>query len=187
MLKSDLLNIIADLKNRRPESIGNDDPITDQNYNNIVFSLAKITEALELINKADPNIPPVGSKYVRFPGDPEPHERYPHPTAQWKNVSSRFPGDFLRIEGGNAAVFSENTSVSYTDGIGKEGGAQMDALQEHTHTYRVRTGAARNGPAGWRCAGDGSEYPQSSGANNTRKTSETRPKNITVQLWERVK
>lgn len=186
MLKTELLNIIADLKNRRPTAVGDDDPITDKNYNDVVYSLAKITEALELLNTADPNIPPIGSKYIRFPGDPEPKERYPHPTAKWINVSSKFPGDFLRIEGGNAAVFSESTSVSYTDGIGKEGGAQMDALQEHTHTYRVRTGKERNGPAGFNCASNDSEWPQSGGANGARKTSETRPKNITVQLWERV-
>ena len=109
MLKTDLLNIIADLKNRRPTAVGDDDPITDKNYNDVVYSITKITEALELLNTADPNIPPVGSKYIRFPGDPEPKERYQHPTAKWINVSSKFPGDFLRIEGGNAAVFPTRT------------------------------------------------------------------------------
>ena len=185
MLKTELLNIIADLKNRRPTAVGDDDPITDKNYNDVVYSLAKITEALELLNTADPNIPPVGSKYIRFPGDPEPKERYPHPTAKWINVSSKFPGDFLRIEGGNAAVFSTSTTVSYTDGVGKEGGAQMDALQEHTHTYAFRY-ATGEGGRNQDVADSFTNYPQTSGVNGARKTSETRPKNITVQLWERV-
>lgn len=186
MLKTELLNIIADLKNRRPTAVGDDDPITDKNYNDVVYSLAKITEALELLNTADPNIPPVGSKYIRFPGDPEPKERYPHPTAKWINVSSKFPGDFLRIEGGNAAVFSESTSVSYTDGVGKEGGAQMDAVQSHTHSHSRRVGSIARPQHGFGSCADDTDGTSSTWGQSGRTAQETRPKNITVQLWERV-
>ena len=163
-----------------------DDPITDFDWNAIASNLSHLRHALEVIRDLPACTIPHGFLYVRFPGKPLPYDvdgMFPWTTkSDWQNLTTKYPGTFLRLAGGDASTFqAETETVTYDNGVKGTGGAQMDALQEHQHTGECRGDSGpysfiKNGWAynlynykTWNCTG--------------RTTTETRPKNITVEVY----
>ena len=110
--------------------------------------------------------PPIGFVYWQLPGKVDPATLYPGTT--WSNISSSFPGDFFRAEGGNASAFGS--------------GEQPMELQTHSHALDESSysGAGNTVAVGI----NPSMYPGNSSTNNSGGL-ETRPVNRTIRLWER--
>ncbi len=110
--------------------------------------------------------PPIGFVYWQLPGKVDPATLYPGTT--WSNISSSFPGDFFRAEGGNASAFGS--------------GEQPMGLQTHSHSLDESnySGAGNSVAVGI----SPSMYPGNSNTNNSGGL-ETRPVNRTIRLWER--
>ncbi len=202
-LKDELNQIVTELNKITPSALSPDDPVTDTNWNKVVNSITKLTEAISKINSISPDLPLIGYKYFRFPGEKLPWDLYPatKPT-DWLLLDEKYPGVALRLSGGNASKFKEDsTTVSYDEKakieipnpdpskppIKKpgEGGAQMDALQTHTHRYTKN---------GFEKTRDGNNNYVGSSQHNIqhplteppsgRHDIETRMINITVQTYE---
>ena len=65
---------------------------------------------------------PIGFRYLRWPDEPDPNAQF---GGTWQNISTLYPGGFIRIEGGNASTF----------GSGKQAGQN----KQHTHTQNAHT------------------------------------------------
>lgn len=107
---------------------------------------------------------PIGYVYIQFPGKDDPATL--GLPGVWTNISSDFPGDFFRAEGGDASAF--------------ESGQQSDENKPHTHPNDTRV----TGTAGTFIKGGGvsGAIPTPTGSSGT---TESRPKNRSIRLWER--
>lgn len=111
--------------------------------------------------------PPVGAAYVQFPGLPDPGSLWSGTTWQKKFADE---GVFFRTEGGYALPFEE--------------GIQEHALEDHYHQYLRAT-------ADFAAAEDVNAAALSwSNTNGTYGANvdpnETRPRNRTIRVWERI-
>lgn len=190
-LDFELGKIIDSLNLTTPEALSPDEPLVDRNWNNVVNSIKSLTEAVNLIRRLPPAVPPVGMAYIRFPGMPEPHIRFPATQKnQWKAIHELYPDCFFRLKGNEkdkkniASVFkTDSEQVTFDTGVGQDGGGQIDTMQNHSHNYFAVDSKHQT-------AGGSANYfystgrPNSSGGvNSARVSSETRPKNITIELY----
>ncbi len=193
-LKTKLAEILNTLKIKKPAAIVADDPLTADNWNNVVSSIDELTKAITAINSITPSLPLVGYKYFQFPGEKLPWDLYPA-TAQsdWTALHSKYPGVALRLAGGNASAFKKNSVyVSYDETIKGQGGGQKDALQKHFHRYNnryIKWGSYEN--VDYNSSGSNSykniwddNVDTSYEINCRADSTETRMINITVQVWE---
>lgn len=184
-LQNSLSEIIEKLKINVPDALSVDDPIDENNWNRITASITLLTQAVNAIKDVPSTLPSVGSPYFRLPGMKEPWEVFSATTSsQWTAIHTKYPGVFFRLAGGYASKFNEKSEqVQYDKGVQEEGGGQEDALKYHEHFYlspRWRGMYAGRGNGGV------NEYTHDSWTGdirNTNVTSETRPKNITIELY----
>lgn len=189
-LDTQLGKIIEDLKLSTPDNLTPDEPLVDRNWNNVVNSIKSLTEAISLIRSLPPAVPPIGMAYIRFPGEPEPHIRFASTRKeQWKPIHELYPDCFFRLKGNEkdkknvASLFKKDSEqVTYDTGTGGDGGGQIDTLQEHNHTFRRRGSSIGRQNGGGSCSDD--DWSDSrTWACGGRTSSETRPKNITIELY----
>lgn len=191
-LRTKLDQLIAQLKNTVPQTVLADDALLESNWNNMSVSIKLLTEAIDAIRTENPDIPPVGFSYVRLPSVKTPWEQYSRTTkGQWSAIHERYPGDFLRLAGGNASRFqADSTAIRHDDDIKGEGGGQIDTIQAHTHVYKEYN-ASRHVPG---TAGASSltytayMYQQQQSTYTTevdkaQHSEETRPANVTVEWY----
>lgn len=196
-LDSELGRIIDDLKLITPEPLSPDEPLVDRNWNNVVSSIKDLTEAIGLIRSLPPAVPPIGMAYIRFPGMPEPHIRFATTRKeQWKPIHELYPDCFFRLKGNEknkknvASVFKKDSEqVSFDSGTGGEGGGQIDAMQSHYHSYDdyccTRYVVGTKGADNWQqyIMYDEKAFRRESSWNTGSRTDETRPKNITIEIY----
>ncbi len=183
-LKQEIAAILANLQIQKPDALMADDPLTADNINRMVASIDELTKAISAMNTITPALPLIGYKYFRFPGDPLPWDLHTATDiSEWTLLDERYPGVALRLSGGNASKFKEDSAiVSYDEKTKGDGGAQMDALQDHTHVYdKNRYTTARGDVHG--LADDYYYRTHTEGVFNARKDTETRMKNITVEVY----
>ena len=171
-----------------------DDALTESDWNTVATNIEKLKDAIKKIRDLPACTIPKGFLYVRFPGRPLPYgvDGVFNWTSEldWKKLHAQYAGDFLRLAGGNASAFNaQSEQVSYDekarDGENKPntGGGQMDALQEHKH--KAWTSSAAEGSL-WRTIEHGfcvNDYLNDTRPNDGRTDIETRPKNITVEMY----
>lgn len=191
-LRNELNGILSQMETTPRKAA--DDALTETDWNTVATNIDKLKEAIEKIRDLPACTIPKGFLYVRFPGRPLPYgvDGMFNWTSEldWKKLHAQYAGDFLRLAGGNASAFnSQSEQVSYDekarDGENKPntGGGQMDALQEHKH--KAWTSSAAEGSL-WRvtehrfCV---SGYLNDTRPNDGRTDIETRPKNITVEMY----
>ena len=190
-LRTKLDQLIAQLKNTIPQTLLADDALLENNWNNMCASIKLLTDAVEAIRSENPDVPPVGFSYVRLPGMAAPWEQYPRTTkSQWTAIHERYPGDFLRLAGGNASTFqAQSTEIRHDSGVKGSGGGQTDAMQSHTHRYQDHmastTVVGTVGADNWQTQimyAQTSDDRASTGSSG-RESVETRPVNVTVQWY----
>lgn len=191
-LRTTLDMLLAQLKNSRPQTLLADDALLESNWNNMCASVQLLTEAVEAMCSENPDVPSVGSSYVRLPGMKVPWEQYPRTTqSQWASIHERYPGDFLRLAGGNASRFqADSTAIRHDPSVAGEGGGQIDTMQNHRHRYQDHEASRHEkGTAG---ASSSSYtlymYQQQQSVyttddDNARHSDETRPTNVTVEWY----
>lgn len=119
---------------------------------------------------------PVGTVYIQFPGKDGPGDIF---TGTWSDISSSFAGRFFRAAGGDAAAF---------------GAAQGHALQGHGHATQKQDSALSSGSSRVRPYGGGVNEPSPyvinpislGGYGTVQLSTETRPTNYTIRIWERI-
>ena len=191
-LKNELNEILSQMApTPRKEA---DDALTETDWNTVATNIEKLKEAIKKIRDLPACTIPKGFLYVRFPGRPLPYgvDGVFNWTSEldWKKLHAQYAGDFLRLAGGNASAFNaQSEQVGYDekarDGENKPntGGGQMDALQEHKHKTKGFDSARGSL---WRAVehqfpfGDYFDYTH---PNDGRTDIETRPKNITVEMY----
>ena len=170
-----------------------DAPLTELDWNSVAENIAKIKEAFAKIKDLPSSTIPKGFLYVRFPGRPVPYGADGvfnwTSEADWKKIHEQYAGDFLRLAGGNASAFKADSEQINHDEKCKDkdnkpntGGGQMDALQEHSHRYSHRIWDADRAGGTHSVANSTTETTNTS-ANDGRSDIETRPKNITVEMY----
>ena len=190
-LDTQLGKIIEDLKLSTPDNLAPDEPLVDRNWNNVVNSIKTLTEAISLIRSLPPAVPPIGMAYIRFPGEPEPHIRYASTRKeQWKPIHELYPDCFFRLKGNEkdkknvASLFKKDSEqVTYDTGTGGDGGGQIDTLQAHSHSYSYAGGSSDySGGNNW-ALDSATQYTGTTTGASGRTSPETRPKNITIELY----
>ena len=138
---------------------------------------------------------PIGHVHFQLPGKPDPSTLY---YGTWENVSDEYPGDFFRVEGGDAEVFDSLNDTEQLD--------QMQRIWGRFSYHRMTQGAwnlsssgalsgDNNGPS--RLNADSTSVSNnnriifnSADSPNARTSSttagETRPVNRTIRIWERI-
>ena len=145
---------------------------------------------------------PAGTIYIQFPGEAAPADLL---GGSWQNVSSQYAGRFFRTtddvffraEGGNAAAFEDpdQTSNTYVCASGT-----LSNTGNHTHTY-----ICSNICSNCYCSASGSSCYASciltnykvgtnawshthslSWTSMSHSSTETRPINYTVRIWEKL-
>ena len=190
-LDTQLGKIIDELKLIVPDNLAPDEPLVDRNWNNVVNSIKTLTEAISLIRSLPPAVPPIGIAYLRFPGEPEPHIRYASTRKeQWKPIHELYPDCFFRLKGNEkdkknvASLFKKDSEqVTYDTGTGGDGGGQIDTLQAHSHSYSYAGGSSDySGGRNW-ALDNATEHTNTTTNAYGRTSPETRPKNITIELY----
>lgn len=186
-LRTKLDLLIAQLENNVPQTLLADDALLESNWNNMCASIKLLTEAVETIRTENPDVPPVGFSYIRFPAMRVPWEQYPQTTkSQWTVIHGQYPGDFLRLAGGNASKFKESgTSIYHDSGIKGDGGGQIDTFQDHQHKYYETSGrdSIWNVHGNDSCEDDDSTTERKTYGTSGRTSPETRPVNVTVEWY----
>jgi len=140
---------------------------------------------------------PIGFTYIQFPGKSEPSVLY---YGVWANVSDEYPGDFFRVEGGNALAFSTTNLTEQLDQMQRITG---DLIATYLTTTAASQSLNRNGALD--LEDKGYTVPGSSQVNGTLHESltfdsfkspdartstttdgETFPVNRTFRIWKRV-
>ena len=139
---------------------------------------------------------PVGFVYMQLPGCPEPSVVC---TGTWENVSDEYPGDFFRVEGGNALAFSTTNLTEQLDQMQRITGDLIDQyLTTASRSYLNRNGALDLEDKGYTAPGssqasgtlsesltfDSSKSPDARTSSTT--DGETFPVNRTFRIWKRV-
>lgn len=191
-LRNELNEILSQMETTPKKAA--DDALTETDWNTVVTNIEKLKDAIKKIRDLPACTIPKGFLYVRFPGRPLPYgdKGMFNWTGEldWKKLHAQYAGDFLRLAGGNASAFNaQSEQVSYdekardSENKPNTGGGQMDALQEHKH--KAGPNSAAEGSL-WRaiehrfCVGN---YIQDTRPNDGRADIETRPKNITVEMY----
>lgn len=184
-LYQELQIILQNLKTTKPQTLYADDALTEDNWNRVVSSIDFLTDAITKFNGASPERPPLCFAYFRLPGMQVPWQVYPLTLQEdWYKAHDKYAGSALRLAGGNASTFqTQSDTVTYDSLLKGQGGAQKDALQQHTHSYNRRYDDQRQGAGWWRASGTGLGGYQTSGVNGARHDTETRMQNITVELY----
>jgi hypothetical protein len=144
-----------------------------------------------LYNEIFDRVNPVGVIYTQLPNKPSPITLGWRGT--WVNISSEFPGDFFRVEGGNASVFQSGQQLEATN---LKNHNHPFTANPHSHTTAVdRVGDAGGVPLyGLEFRPDqlvNSSFNSNSVTvtgtigNPSISDAETRPVNRTVRIWER--
>lgn len=187
-LRPELEQILTQLKLYVPATLLSDDALSEDNWNRVCSSITLLTEAIKKITHLPPDIPLPGSPYFRVPSMPVPWEKYRQTTKQqWIAVHERYPGDFMRLAGGNASAFkADGTEIYHDAGIKGEGGGQIDTMQEHQHnhinTYISDWSGTWLADKNYWAYSSSNETRQTE--NNTGRTAqETRPVNVTIELY----
>lgn len=191
-LRTKLDELVANLKNNVPQTVFADDALLESNWNDMCASIKLLTDAVEAIRTEIPDVPPAGFSYVRLPGMKTPWEQYPRTTkSQWTAIHERYPGDFLRLAGGNASSFqATSTAIQHDSGVKGSGGGQIDTIQSHTHEHQDYNasqhvaGTAGASSTTWTAY----MYREQKGTyttetDNARHSKETRPVNVTVEWY----
>lgn len=183
-LQKKLEDILEKLKVKKPNPLNADDLLLDSNWNNVCASIALLTEAIRATKETPSSIPAVGSPYIRLPGMPLPWVEFSATLKnQWIAVHEKYPGVFLRLAGGNASSFkADSESVSYDTKAKGTGGGQMDAIQEHIHGINISSQWWGKNKGDWGLK-DPYGNTDTYGIKNARSDIETRPKNITVEMY----
>ena len=178
-LRPELEQILLQLKSNVPTTVLSDEPLLENNWNSVCTSIKLLTEALKKIKELPPDIP--------LPGSPVPWEKYPQTTeAQWKAIHALYPGDFMRLAGGNASKFKESgTSIYHDPGIKGDGGGQIDTFQDHQHLYYETSGrdSIWNVNGNDSCEDDDTTTERQTYGTSGRTSPETRPSNVTIELY----
>lgn len=186
-LRPELEQILLQLKSNVPTTVLSDEPLLENNWNSVCASIKLLTEALKKIKELPPDIPLPGFPYFRCPGMPVPWEKYPQTTeAQWKAIHALYPGDFMRLAGGNASKFKESgTSIYHDPGIKGDGGGQIDTFQDHQHLYYETSGrdSIWNVNGNDSCEDDDTTTERQTYGTSGRTSPETRPSNVTIELY----
>lgn len=170
-----------------------DAPLTELDWNSVAENIAKIKEALTKIKDLPACTIPKGFLYVRFPGRPLPYGADGvfnwTSEADWKKIHDQYAGDFLRLAGGNASTFKADSEQIQHDEKCKDkdnkpntGGGQMDAVQEHTHWF-ADTYYRNDLKTGQKGRASNERHGERTGTNDGRSDIETRPTNITVEMY----
>ncbi|MEL3908071.1 MAG: hypothetical protein P1P64_03520 [Treponemataceae bacterium] len=165
-----------------------DDPLTNEDWNSVASSIENLKEAVEAIRDMPACTIAPGKLYIRFPGQPEPYGalgKYPWTSkGDWTMLDEKWAGAFLRMSGGNASKFRrENEYVKYDAKTKGSGGGQEDALQNHTHAYLDQVPTGVNRQIAKRGSYGNNTERKSTENSNGRTDIETRPKNITVEMY----
>jgi len=131
---------------------------------------------------------PIGFVYMQLPGCPEPSVVC---TGTWENVSDEYPGDFFRVEGGNALAFSTTNLTEQLDQMQRitgEGPADDDGTHSIPFDGAFSFVDGGDGPSG---TGNGGKFYFDSADSPDARTStttdgETFPVNRTFRIWKRV-
>ena len=120
---------------------------------------------------------PVGYVYWQFPTKDSPADM--GFIGSWTNISSDFPGDFFRAEGGEASAFESGEQAD-----------QFQGFKVRISANRTATGAIDNVSSDGSSSGpenyDDSTSLIDDGTNGTPRTGTTTyPVNHTIRLWER--
>lgn len=185
-LQDELNNSLQNLKLNVPEQLGADDTLDELNWNNVVNSIKILTECIASIKDVPTTLPAVGSPYIRCPGMTVPWEQFKATyKEQWIAVHDLYPGDFMRLAGGNASKFkADSTQISHDSGVKGDGGGQLDAIKRHYHQSDYPSGWGLHYIGGDNAGG----YPGGNTKNQTsdafaNTTEETRPSNFTIELY----
>lgn len=124
---------------------------------------------------------PIGSTYMQLPGEDAPGNIYP---GTWEHISSNFSGDFLRVDGTDAASFGsaqsdqmqQITGMWRSKSVRTVNGTSTEAL---SHSNYGSNGANTGGNPGTQVNFDSANSP------NARTGDETRPRNETVRIYKR--
>lgn len=134
----------------------------------------------------------IGKIYIQYPGKPTPVDFYGFGT--WSNISSSYPGDYFRVEGGNASAFDSGEQADAFQGF--QIGATNDpaGAQPYYQVITTRDRVIASDPNTAFGIGNFSKTaqgvinqvkPVSNGTNGTpRIASETRSINHTIRIWE---
>lgn len=164
-----------------------DAPLTELDWNSVAENIAKIKEALTKIKDLPACTIPKGFLYVRFPGRPLPYgaDGVFNWTSEgdWKKIHEQYAGDFLRLAGGNASAFkTDSEQIQHDEKAKGTGGGQWDAVQTHTHWF-ADTGYRHDLKTGQKGRASNYRGDSRTGANDGRSDIETRPTNITVEMY----
>lgn len=191
-LRQTLLNLAAEIQPTGHKRA--DDLLTESDWNKLQDNFEKIKEALTAIATNPTTSLPKNFIYIRLPGSPLPYGEsgafnwtQQH---EWETLHTKWPGTFLRLAGGNASVFkADSEQVSYDtkalDGNEKpnKGGGQIDSLQNHTHTVTTQWQAGNGLAWGKHNIAGHNTITSTTSAPDARSDIETRPKNITVEMY----
>ncbi len=191
-LRPELEQILYQLKNNTPKTLLSDDALLEDNWNNVCASIKLLTDAIKTIKELPPDIPLPGFPYFRCPGMPVPWEKYSQTIkSQWEAVHALYPGDFMRLAGGNASKFKESgTSIYHDSGIKGDGGGQIDTMQSHTHDYEDSNASSHIAGTAGASSTTYTQYmyreqktDKKTKPNNGRTGDENRPANVTIELY----
>lgn len=152
-------------------------------------------QEIEILGPAGKAGVPIGHPYIQLPGMPEPSEIY---TGTWENVSDQYPGDFFRVEGGEALAFDPVNLTEQLDQMQRIIGTSGQCLGGGGASATVYgAGAIRVGPpssAGWTSTGSSRvlrtltfDSALDEGARVSPTSSgETRARNRTIRIWKRI-
>lgn len=184
-LREELEKILMQLKLNVPAALLSDEPLTDRNWNSVCQSIGLLTDAIKSIVQMSPDVPPAGFCYNRFPGMKSPTEQFPLTKKnQWVPIHELYPGDFMRLAGGNASTFkADSAAITYDAGVKGSGGGQVDTVQEHTHGYTDASFRSGDTAGGYRSTFYDQNQNKETKVNSGRVSIETRPVNITIEVY----
>ena len=194
-LRNDLDEIISKMQDVPTKTA--DAPLSESDWNSVAINMKRIKEALTKIKDLPACTIPKGFLYVRFPGRPLPYGadgvfNWTN-EADWKKIHEQYKGDFLRLAGGNASAFkADDEKIDHDekckdkDNKPNTGGGQKDAIQNHRHPYTDNSvyGKYTFSPKqknGW--TGRADVERKTDGIIEARTDIETRPTNITVEMY----
>lgn len=118
--------------------------------------------------------PPIQSGYIQFPGLPEPGSLWPDTV--WEKRFDDSYGLFFRTEGSNALAFG--------------GGEQGWHVHSHEHGVPLNnydySGSSQGAYPSSGAYASSTGVVRSAWGTDNYGTSETRPRNVTIRVWERV-
>ncbi|AFG37626.1 hypothetical protein [Spirochaeta africana] len=130
---------------------------------------------------------PVGKTYTQYPGKKSPDEL--GLPGVWENISSEFPGDFFRAEGGDALSFNGGQQSDQSQRTWGEhetvhrGGFGEDGVFTRRDTSNVDRFQQGSSGSRFIIIFDSANSPDSKASTST--SGDTWPRNRTIRIWER--